>query len=50
MAPEASNLNFADGDTLPNAVIAQLSSDGYICVSVYGNSDVLVDVSGFFPT
>jgi hypothetical protein len=48
-APEASHLNFTDGDTLPNAVIAQLSKDGYICLSAYGNTDVLVDVSGFFP-
>ncbi len=49
-SPEASNLNFTDGDTVPNAVIAQLSSDGYICLLVYGHSDVLVDVAGFFPT
>ena len=49
-APESSNLNFIDGDTVPNAVIAQISHDGYICLWVYGNSDVLIDVAGFFPT
>jgi hypothetical protein len=30
-------------------VIAQLSKDGYLCLSAYGNTDVLVDVAGFFP-
>ena len=48
-APEASHVNFTDGDTVPNAVIAQLSKDGYLCLSAYGNTDVLVDVAGFFP-
>jgi hypothetical protein len=41
-------LNFAGGQTIPNAVIAPVSSNGYVCFSVYGNTDLLVDVSGYF--
>ena len=46
--PDASNLNFAGGQTIPNAVIAPVSADGYVCFSVYGNIDLLVDASGYF--
>jgi hypothetical protein len=48
VAPNSSNLNFAGGQTIPNAVIAPVSADGYVCFSVYGNTDLLVDVSGYF--
>ena len=48
VAPNSSNLNFAGGQTIPNAVIAPVSSNGYVCFSVYGNTDLLVDVSGYF--
>ena len=50
VAPNSSNLNFAGGQTIPNAVIAPVSSNGYVCFSVYGNTDLLVDVSGYFPS
>jgi len=46
--PNASNLNFAGGETIPNSVIAPVSADGYVCFSVYGNTDLLVDASGYF--
>jgi hypothetical protein len=49
-APNSSNLNFSGGQTIPNAVIAPVSTDGYICFSVTGNTDLLVDASGYFPT
>jgi hypothetical protein len=48
VVPNSSNLNFAGGQTIPNAVIAPVSSNGYVCFSVYGNTDLLVDVSGYF--
>ena len=48
--PDASNLNFAGGQTVPNSVLAPLSSDGYVCFSVYGNAHLLVDVSGWVPS
>jgi ELWxxDGT repeat protein len=46
--PDASNLNFVSGQTVPNSVIAPLSADGEVCLYVYGVADVLVDVSGYF--
>ncbi len=49
--PNASNLNFTPGQTIPNMVIAQVSANGL--VSIYnreGTTDVIVDVLGWFPT
>jgi hypothetical protein len=48
--PNASNLNFAGGETIPNSVIAPVSADGHVCFSVYGNTDLLVDASGYFSS
>jgi hypothetical protein len=48
--PDASNLNFGDGQTIPNAVIAPVSKTGTICFYVYGTAHLLADVSGYFPT
>jgi hypothetical protein len=48
--PDASNLNFGDGQTIPNAVIAPVSNTGTICFYVYGTAHLLADVSGYFPT
>ena len=45
--PDASNLNFAGGQTVPNSVLAPLSVDGYVCFSVYGDTHLLVDVSAY---
>ena len=33
--PDASNLNFVSGQTVPNSVIAPLSSSGTVCLYVY---------------
>jgi hypothetical protein len=44
--PDASNLNFISGQTVPNSVIAPLSASGTVCLYVYGQADLLVDVSG----
>ena len=48
--PNTSNLNFFAGENVPNAVISPLSSNGSICVFVYGRADVIVDVNGAFLT
>lgn len=48
--PDASNLNFVTGQTVPNAVTSALSSAGTVCIYVYGIADVLVDVVGYFQT
>ncbi len=48
--PEASNLNFTAGQTIPNSVIAPVSATGTVCFYVYGTAHLLADVSGYFPT
>ena len=48
--PDASNLNFVAGQTVPNAVIAPVSATGTVCFYVYGVAHLLADVSGYFPT
>ena len=47
--PNASNLNFTSGQTIPNSVIAPVSAGGDICFYVYGTAHLLADVSGYFP-
>jgi hypothetical protein len=47
--PDASNLNFTAGQTIPNSVIAPVSSTGTVCFYVYGTAHLLADVSGYFP-
>ncbi len=47
--PEASNLNFAAGQTIANAVVARVGSNGQVCVYVSGSAGLLVDVNGFVP-
>ena len=46
--PDSSNLNFVNGQTVPNAVIAPVSNDGHVCFYVYGKAHLLADVSGYF--
>jgi len=45
--PNASNLNVATGDTVPNAVIAKLAADGTVCVYASVAAGLLVDVDGY---
>ncbi len=47
--PDASNLNYAAGDIIPNAVIARLGIGGHVCLYTYADTDLLVDVAGYFP-
>ena len=51
--PTASNLNYSNGSTIPNAVITKLAatgpSKGAVCVFVQQAAHVVVDVNGYFP-
>ena len=47
--PEASNLNYAAAQTIPNLVIAKPGVGGKVCIYSFAAIDVLADVSGFFP-
>ena len=47
--PTTSNLNWAEGSTVANSVVAQLNSGG--AVTLYnssGSTDVVIDVSGYY--
>jgi hypothetical protein len=46
--PVASNLNFTKGSVVANGVIASLGANGSVCVYSDQQSDVLVDVLGWF--
>jgi hypothetical protein len=49
--PDASNLNFAAGQTVANAVIVKVGIGGRISLYNWGGSaDLLVDVSGWYST
>jgi len=46
--PLASNLNYVAGDVVANNVIAPVGSDGSVCLFSSANSDVIVDIAGWF--
>ena len=48
--PNASNLNVAPGGIVPNAVIAALDLTGGTCIYASASTDIVVDVSGEFPS
>ena len=48
--PNASNLNFEPGQTIPNAALVKIGDNGAICVYVSQATQLIVDVDGYFPT
>jgi subtilisin family serine protease len=48
--PDASTLNFVTGQTVANSFISPLSEDGRLCVYIYGEADVIVDINGVFTS
>ena len=50
VAPLASNLNFAGGQTVPNAVIAPVSASGDVCFYSSVPTHLLSDVNGWFAS
>lgn len=49
--PNASNLNFAAGQTIPNLVVVRLGADGAIALfNNTGSVHVVVDILGWMPT
>ena len=47
--PLASNLNYTTDQTVPNLVVAKLGSSGAVCIYSMVTTDVIADVSGYFP-
>jgi hypothetical protein len=48
--PLASNVNFTLGQTIPNAVISPVSSDGEVCFYAHADTDLIADVNGWFQS
>jgi hypothetical protein len=46
--PTSSNLNFVQGQTIPNAVTTSISASGHVCFYVYGKANLLADVVGYY--
>ncbi len=45
--PDTSTLNYVAGQTVANTTIAALSGAGQLCVWSYGDTDILVDITGW---
>jgi subtilisin family serine protease len=48
--PNVSTLNFTTGQTVANAAIVPVGTDGAICVTVHGRTDIIIDLNGGFVT
>jgi len=46
--PDASTLNFVTNQTVANSFISPISENGKLCVYIYGEADVIVDINGAF--
>jgi hypothetical protein len=46
--PEASNVNYERGQTVPNAAVVRLGADRLLCVFTWATADVIVDLNGLF--
>ena len=47
-APDASTINFVEGVDVANSTVVPIGSTGYICLNVYGDAHLVVDVNGFY--
>jgi uncharacterized delta-60 repeat protein len=47
--PEASNLNWVAGATVPNLVIARLDHRGAVCIYTSAPAQIVADVTAYFP-
>ncbi len=45
--PNAANLNYTTGQTIPNVVIAKLDSSGKVCLYTYSSTHLVADVNGY---
>ena len=47
--PNASNLNFSQGQTIANAVVARVGANGKVCLFTSATTHLVADVNGYFP-
>ena len=48
-SPLASNLNFSAGQTIPNAAITKIGTNGDVCLVNSKPTQLIADVIGYFP-
>ena len=48
--PNAANLNYVAGSTIPNAVIAKIGTGGKVCLFTLANTHMTADVNGYHVT
>ncbi len=46
--PNASNLNYTAGQSIPNAVVSKVGTSGRVCIFTFSATDLIVDVNGYF--
>ncbi len=46
--PVVSNLNFEQGQTVPNAATVKLAADGTVCLFTTAATHLLADVAGYY--
>jgi hypothetical protein len=46
--PNASNLNYTTGQTIPNAVVTKIGTGGKVCLYTLAPVHLIVDVNGYF--
>ena len=49
LRPNASNLKFTTGQTIPNAVITKLDPLGQVCIYTDSATELVADVTGYYP-
>ncbi len=47
--PIASNVNYAAGQVVPNAVLAKIGAGGKVCVFTLAATDIVIDANGYIP-
>ena len=46
--PNASTINMNDGGAVANSTVIPVDSSGNICLNVYGTTDLILDITGFY--
>ena len=47
---DVSNINFATGQTVANAMFAALSRSGDLCITVHGTAHIIIDINGWITS
>src|SRR5205085_5544853 len=45
--PQASNVNYDAGQTVPNLVVVKIGDGGNVCITTFASSHIIADLSGY---